>query len=88
VVLVVGSTELQGPGFVREFAELEEFERQVKATFDHQTLNNVAPFDVLEPTTEHLARHLFQVAKALFPETVEVRVSETESTWVTYREEL
>jgi 6-pyruvoyltetrahydropterin/6-carboxytetrahydropterin synthase len=88
VVLVVANDALQGPGFVREFSELDAFENEVKAEFDHKTLNDVSPFDKIEPTTENLAHYLYLTAKRLFPETVEVRVSETESTWVTYRESL
>lgn len=87
VVLVVESQKLKSPGFVRPFDDLDRFESLVKERFDHRTLNDTAPFDTLDPTTEHLAKHLFQLAQSLFPETVEVRVSETESSWVIYRAE-
>ena len=81
VVLVLQSDELVEPGFVRPFRDLDAFKRFVDETLDHQLLNDKLPFT---PTTEYLAKHLFGVAKAMFPELVKVRVSETAKTWVTY----
>ena len=84
VVVALAGGELVGPGFVREFGELEPFKRFLDEHFDHRNLNDVRPFDVINPTTENLAKHLYHVAKVMFPEVVEVRVSETPKTWVSY----
>jgi 6-pyruvoyltetrahydropterin/6-carboxytetrahydropterin synthase len=86
VILIVEGNDLKGPGFLREFCELDAFERHLKTHYDHKTLNDLEEFQGVEPTTEHLAYNLFATAKRMFPDTVEIRVSETKNTWVTYRE--
>lgn len=85
VVLILQSHELDETGFVREFRELDEFKRFLDETLDHKTLNDVAPFDAINPTTEHMAYFLFCIARKMFPELAAVRVSETPKTWVCYR---
>ena len=86
VVLTLEGDHLVEPGFVREFRDLDRFKRFVDENIDHRTLNDVSPFDVVNPTTENLAQWLFFVAKEMFPELVRVRVSETPKTWVEYNE--
>lgn len=86
VVLVLQSATLDATGFVREFRDLDQFKHHLDQNFDHQLLNDIAPFNVINPTTELLACELFGIAKGMFPETACVRVSETAKTSVEYRE--
>lgn len=84
VVLVVEVGELDSRGFAGvDYAELDSFGAYLSSNLDHRNLNDVFDF----PTTaEHLAKHLFRVARDCTPIVAEVRVSETARTWVSYRE--
>jgi 6-pyruvoyltetrahydropterin/6-carboxytetrahydropterin synthase len=87
VEVVVTATELTGPGFVADFADLAPAKQHLAERFDHHALN--ASLDV-EPTSENLARCLFEwCAENLpLPTTAAleaVRVSETPATWAEYR---
>ncbi|WUH97756.1 6-carboxytetrahydropterin synthase QueD [Spirillospora sp. NBC_00431] len=86
VEVVLTGARLSGPGFVTDFADLEPVKAHLADLYDHQNLNEV--IDV-EPTTENLARVLFDWCTANVPlpgdATVEsVRVSETSATWAEY----
>ncbi|MBB6553344.1 6-pyruvoyl trahydropterin synthase family protein [Nonomuraea rubra] len=87
VEVVVTATELTGPGFVADFADLAPVKQHLAEHFDHQALNT--GLDV-EPTSENLARCLFEwcATNLPLPTTAAleaVRVSETPATWAEYR---
>ncbi|MGH3874024.1 MAG: 6-pyruvoyl trahydropterin synthase family protein [Pseudonocardiaceae bacterium] len=87
VEVILAAAELSGPGFVVDFAELDPIKKHLGDVFDHRKLNDV--IDV-EPTSENLARVLFDWCTATLPlpATVAVeavRVSETLTTWAEYR---
>lgn len=81
VEIVLESPVLNEHGFVVDYGELRQFKEMLDNNYDHQHLNAVVSFN---PTAENLARHFFEVARALWPQTVSVRVSETEATWAEY----
>jgi 6-pyruvoyltetrahydropterin/6-carboxytetrahydropterin synthase len=56
VEVTVCSRILDDLGMVYDFKELKAQLRQVLDRYDHEDLNSVAPFDVLSPTAENLAR--------------------------------
>lgn len=87
VEVVLEATELSGPGFVVDFGELAPLKRHLDEHFDHRVLNEVGDG---EPTSENLAKALFEWCSAHipFPEgavIAAVRVSETATTWAEYR---
>lgn len=87
VEVTLTAAELDPPGFVADFAALDPLKAYLDTTLDHRDLNTVVEF---EPTSERLARHLYDWCEAnlnLPPAaTVEkVRVSETPNTWAEYR---
>lgn len=82
VVVELQSDDLNGAGFVRDYGELRELGIYIDQNLDHRDLNRVLPFN---PTAENLAYFLFSFARALWPETSAVRVSETVKTWAEYR---
>ncbi|MEW6352546.1 MAG: 6-carboxytetrahydropterin synthase QueD [Thermodesulfobacteriota bacterium] len=50
-----------GPGgMVIDFGDLKAATNQVLETLDHSYLNDIAPFDVIEPSAENLAAHIFE----------------------------
>lgn len=83
VVVVLESPTLDGHSFVVDYNDLAPLKRYIDDQLDHRHLNDALGF---QTTAESIARHLFDFCRALWPQTVEVRVSETPKTWASYRE--
>jgi 6-pyruvoyltetrahydropterin/6-carboxytetrahydropterin synthase len=81
---------LNALGMACDFRELKKRVRGLVGRLDHKYLNEIPPFDRINPTTENLSRHLYDELKKTLPESVKV-VSVT--TWespdcgATYQEE-
>jgi len=89
VQVIVNSDELNDSGFAIDFNLLDKIIQDVIARFDHTYINDIAPFDRLNPTAENLARIIYQDTKGRLPHAVrlqEVKLWETESYSVSYRE--
>ncbi len=65
--VVEGETLLPGTEFLVDFSLLKKDLRAVLEGLDHTILNEVPPFDRINPSSENLARHIFQ---ALIPAAV------------------
>ena len=83
--------ELDPIGMLLDFRRVKDACREIIEGLDHTYVNEVPPFDRLNPTCENLARHLYErFAEALADERVSVRhvtVWETPTSAVTYRPE-
>ena len=85
--------ELKSPivdrsGMVADFTVLRQWLEKVLQRFDHQDLNEVKPFDKLNPTAENIAKLIWEEMNLKF-NTRKVKVSrvtvwETESSYATY----
>lgn len=88
VTVTVDGSDLRGPGWVTDFADLNPLGDYLARVLDHRDLNEVLDF---EPTSERLARYLYDwcTAGIRFPAGVRVesvRVSEkASSTFAEYR---
>jgi 6-pyruvoyltetrahydropterin/6-carboxytetrahydropterin synthase len=60
VEVVVSGAELQPNGMLVDFGEIKVAASEVLSQLDHSNLNDVPPFDTLNPTSENLARWIFQ----------------------------
>ena len=60
VEVEVTSTTLDQVGMGVDFKVLKEATRAELALLDHRHLNEVAPFDTINPTAENIAAYLFQ----------------------------
>jgi 6-pyruvoyltetrahydropterin/6-carboxytetrahydropterin synthase len=56
----VRAAELDSRGFVMDFNELGPALRAIVEPYEHVFLNEIAPFDDLNPTAENIARVVFQ----------------------------
>src|SRR5262249_21088716 len=65
VTLYLAAEEVDARGFVVDFFDLTPFRRMLDERFDHRHLNDVVDFS---PTSENLARHLHDAARADWPE--------------------
>ena len=52
--------ELRDIGFGMDFRELKKLTDQVLEPLDHHLLNEIPPFDHINPTAENLARYIFE----------------------------
>ena len=59
VVARLRARNLDGIGIAYDFTVLREQLGQVLARFDHTCLNEVAPFDSINPTSENIASTVF-----------------------------
>ena len=91
VEVVAKTDRLDDTGMVCDFFELRELVDAVIAPFDHVDLCEVPPFDRLSPTSEALARHIFEELSAQVSSIddgrvslAEVKVWESSTTWASY----
>lgn len=74
--------EVDENGFVLDFSEISRVAKPLFKSLDHSLLNDHLP----NPTSELLARHIFESLKPSIPGLVGVSVSETQSTKAEYHD--
>ena len=60
VEVVVGGSRLDDSGVVVDFAEIKSLTREVIAEIDHRYLNELPFFTQHNPSSENIARYIFQ----------------------------
>jgi len=91
VRVVMAGKELDATGLVYDFVQLKQVIQGVLRSLDHKYLNELPPFDKLNPSAENLARHIYDEATKQLPKApnsagiASVTVWETELTAATYR---
>lgn len=93
VEVTLAGEQLDSAGLLMDFLELKRWLRAVAEQFDHCLLNEVPPFDKVNPTAENLARHFYEeIARMLAASpaagrvrVAEVKIRETEATAAVYR---
>ena len=87
----VVASQLDKVGMGLDFADIKSATRELIGTLDHRNLNDLVPFDTVNPTAENIAAHLYQrLSKELNDERVKVdaiTIWETERACVTYSED-
>ncbi len=85
----VKGEKLDSAGMAMDFKDLKNLSEGVIMKFDHQSLNEVPPFDRLNPTAENIARYFYgEIAKQL-PENItmsKISIWETEKYRLDYCE--
>jgi 6-pyruvoyltetrahydropterin/6-carboxytetrahydropterin synthase len=88
VELTVAGDDLDERGMLVDFAELKSLCDGVIADLDHRNLNDLPAFAERNPSSENLARYLYERIAQGLPGSVRirsVRVYESSGSWVTYR---
>jgi 6-pyruvoyltetrahydropterin/6-carboxytetrahydropterin synthase len=91
VQVVLAGEKLDDAGMLVDFIDVKNLMGSVMARLDHQNLNEVAPFDVKNPSAENIAEYFYsQMTGGLVNTPVpvrilEVKVWETEIQSATYR---
>ena len=90
VEVSVCSQVLYDSGIAIDFREIKKQTKLVVKRLDHQYLNEIKPFDVLNPTAENIAKYFFdEIALLITNKDVkvkEVMIWETPRSAVTYSE--
>jgi len=85
------ATELDNVGMGIDFKTIKAAVRELTDILDHRYLNEIAPFDMLNPTAENIAAWLYKgLAEKLNTDTLQVSAItlwETERACVRYTEE-
>lgn len=89
VLLTVEGEQLDDTGILVDFADLRRICDTILGELDHRDLNEISPFDTINPSSENLARYLFgRTREALGgrARVSRVTVYESPTSSVTYRE--
>jgi len=65
VRLQISASELDSLGMAIDFEEVKQVLNKVIGKLDHQNLNEIPPFDELNPTSENIAKYIFEEASGL-----------------------
>ena len=73
VCVDLASTELDKLGMVIDFREVKRRLSEILGRLDHSYLNETAPFDEINPTTENISRFIYEELEGRLPKGVGVR---------------
>jgi 6-pyruvoyltetrahydropterin/6-carboxytetrahydropterin synthase len=88
VQVTVEGEELNSIGLLVDFGDVKRAIRAIVARLDHQFMNDVPPFNTVNPSAENLARYFYdEISNGLppGPQIREVKIWETDITSATYR---
>ena len=93
VRVTLRGAELDKAGLLLDFKDLKDVMRHVIERLDHQMLNEIEPFTVLNPSAENLARYFYEQASSRLQSLTQGRVAvrdvtiwETDTTTARYSE--
>ena len=89
VQVTFSGPELDSIGLLVDFVAVKKLMQTVVDRLDHQFLNDLAPFDALNPSAENMAKYFYdEISGGLGQSTpvklAQVRVWETDTTSATY----
>jgi 6-pyruvoyltetrahydropterin/6-carboxytetrahydropterin synthase len=91
VRVVIEGEKLDATGMLVDFLDVKSFMGEILDRIDHQFLNEIPPFDVVNPSAENIAEYFYQQLAGKFAATPvpvrirEVKIWETEIQSATYR---
>jgi 6-pyruvoyltetrahydropterin/6-carboxytetrahydropterin synthase len=90
IQITVQGEQLDSTGLLVDFLDLKRLTDEVIEYLDHRFINDLAPFDVLNPSAENIAKYFHdRVSAGMHSETgvriAEVRVWETDTSSALYR---
>ena len=88
VQLTIEGPELDSVGLLVDFSEVKKLIRGVVEYLDHRFINDLPPFDKLNPSAENIAKYFYDEVSARLSSPVrlgQVKIWETDITSATYR---
>jgi 6-pyruvoyltetrahydropterin/6-carboxytetrahydropterin synthase len=77
VRVVIQGEKLDETGMLVDFLDVKSFIGEILDRIDHQFLNEIPPFDVVNPSAENIAEYFYQEMAGKLEDTpVPVRISE------------
>ncbi|MEX1183937.1 MAG: 6-carboxytetrahydropterin synthase QueD [Gemmatimonadota bacterium] len=91
VELALATDELDAAGIAFDFVDIKRNLRELAEYLDHNNLNDLPPFDTIEPSAENQAKYFYQEMKRRLPPrmgeaVVYVKCWETPTQWAIYTE--
>jgi 6-pyruvoyltetrahydropterin/6-carboxytetrahydropterin synthase len=86
VEAAVSAEALGKAGMLLDFHQLKAHLNKILEKLDHKYLNKIAYFKQVNPTSENIARYLYDNLKSAVPELAAVTVWESEGSAATYYE--
>jgi 6-pyruvoyltetrahydropterin/6-carboxytetrahydropterin synthase len=91
VELALATEELDRSGIAFDFVDIKRNLRELADHLDHNNLNDLPPFDEIEPSAENQAKYFYDEMKRRLPPRmadaiVYARVWETPTQWAQYTE--
>jgi 6-pyruvoyltetrahydropterin/6-carboxytetrahydropterin synthase len=91
VEVALATDELNEAGLAFDFVDVKRHTRELADWLDHKNLNDLPPFDEIEPSAENQARFFFDELKRKLPEPMKdallyTRVWETPTQFAQYSE--
>ena len=86
----VRGKELAKEGYLIDFGDIKRELNEILEEFDHRHLNDLEPFDKINPTSENIARIIFEKLKEKLPQNTtlkDVTVWETSNQSASYSED-
>ena len=89
VMVTIRGPQLDSIGLLVDFVEVKKLMNRVIDRLDHQFINDLAPFDTINPSAENMAKYFYdEISTGLGTGSVrvgEVRIWETDTASATYR---
>jgi 6-pyruvoyltetrahydropterin/6-carboxytetrahydropterin synthase len=90
VQLKILGTELDHAGLLMDFGDIKRILRDVIEILDHQFINDIEPFTMVNPTAENMTKWFYDEVTRRMPEEThlsigEVKVWETDIQYAAYR---
>ena len=86
VEISLKSQKLDKNGMVMDFSHLKEELAKLLESLDHKLLNEIEPFINLNPTSENIAKHIFDNLKSKYSNLSKVTVWETSTSCASYKD--
>lgn len=86
----IATKNLDSIGLGYDFKKLKYHLNEIIKKFDHQFLNKIHPFNKLNPSSENLAKYVFDSLKEILPSNIQVisvEIKESEKCAVIYSED-
>jgi len=86
----VQGQQLDQAGMVYDFVDMKALMKEVADELDHHFINEIPPFDEINPTAENISAYIYHRLKSRLPQEVrlkQVELWETPNCSVTYSED-
>jgi len=86
VEAAVAAEKLDQTGMVMDFTHIKTELKKIMEILDHKYINNIPYFKEVNPTSENIAKYIYDNLKAALPGLISVTVWESERSSATYEE--